>query len=201
MAAPLMPLLCVLQITSGSTGKEVLTSIFSATAETLSTSTTTHVTKVRAAPEGAAGGFLMKPLEFEDGWISIVVGTAENAPLLLTSRKSVCCPVGDGEPAECPVPRSERPVPCSERPVPGSALLHCLSHPARHDRWGLQARTAGHQVFITCIAPTGTVNTCCAHLSSLVDWEGRESSGREGRAARSVTDLLKPTAGVEGTQN
>ncbi|NXY76672.1 E41L1 protein, partial [Glareola pratincola] len=32
-------------ITSGSTGKEVLTSIFSATAETLSTSTTTHVTK------------------------------------------------------------------------------------------------------------------------------------------------------------
>ncbi|NWI27865.1 E41L1 protein, partial [Sula dactylatra] len=32
-------------ITSGSAGKEVLTSIFSATAETLSTSTTTHVTK------------------------------------------------------------------------------------------------------------------------------------------------------------
>ncbi|NXT93723.1 E41L1 protein, partial [Anhinga rufa] len=37
--------LSVLQITSGSAGKEVLTSIFSATAETLSTSTTTHVTK------------------------------------------------------------------------------------------------------------------------------------------------------------
>uniref|UniRef100_A0A8D0F9X3 Erythrocyte membrane protein band 4.1 like 1 n=1 Tax=Strix occidentalis caurina TaxID=311401 RepID=A0A8D0F9X3_STROC len=34
-----------LEITSGSAGKEVLTSIFSATAETLSTSTTTHVTK------------------------------------------------------------------------------------------------------------------------------------------------------------
>ncbi|KAM9647302.1 band 4.1-like protein 1 isoform 13-T13 [Morphnus guianensis] len=33
------------QITSSSAGKEVLTSIFSATAETLSTSTTTHVTK------------------------------------------------------------------------------------------------------------------------------------------------------------
>ncbi|NWY60914.1 E41L1 protein, partial [Chionis minor] len=33
------------RITSGSAGKEVLTSIFSATAETLSTSTTTHVTK------------------------------------------------------------------------------------------------------------------------------------------------------------
>ncbi|XP_075624355.1 band 4.1-like protein 1 isoform X14 [Balearica regulorum gibbericeps] len=33
------------QISSGSAGKEVLTSIFSATAETLSTSTTTHVTK------------------------------------------------------------------------------------------------------------------------------------------------------------
>ncbi|XP_010082273.1 PREDICTED: band 4.1-like protein 1, partial [Pterocles gutturalis] len=32
-------------ITSGSAGKDVLTSIFSATAETLSTSTTTHVTK------------------------------------------------------------------------------------------------------------------------------------------------------------
>ncbi|XP_010168919.1 band 4.1-like protein 1 [Antrostomus carolinensis] len=40
-----MPLLSVLQITSGSVGKEMLTSIFSATAETLSTSTTTHVTK------------------------------------------------------------------------------------------------------------------------------------------------------------
>uniref|UniRef100_A0A8C3V3Y8 Erythrocyte membrane protein band 4.1 like 1 n=1 Tax=Catharus ustulatus TaxID=91951 RepID=A0A8C3V3Y8_CATUS len=36
---------CVLQISGSSTGKEVLTSIFSATAETLSTSTTTHVTK------------------------------------------------------------------------------------------------------------------------------------------------------------
>ncbi|NXU48425.1 E41L1 protein, partial [Turnix velox] len=35
----------VLQITSSSAGKDVLTSIFSATAETLSTSTTTHVTK------------------------------------------------------------------------------------------------------------------------------------------------------------
>uniref|UniRef100_A0A8C0BJY2 Erythrocyte membrane protein band 4.1 like 1 n=1 Tax=Buteo japonicus TaxID=224669 RepID=A0A8C0BJY2_9AVES len=34
-----------LEITSSSAGKEVLTSIFSATAETLSTSTTTHVTK------------------------------------------------------------------------------------------------------------------------------------------------------------
>uniref|UniRef100_A0A663MXE6 Erythrocyte membrane protein band 4.1 like 1 n=1 Tax=Athene cunicularia TaxID=194338 RepID=A0A663MXE6_ATHCN len=45
VAAPLMLLLSVLQITSGSAGKEVLTSIFSATAETLSTSTTTHVTK------------------------------------------------------------------------------------------------------------------------------------------------------------
>ncbi|NXA19821.1 E41L1 protein, partial [Ibidorhyncha struthersii] len=45
VVAPLMPLLSVLQITSGSAGKEVLTSIFSATAETLSTSTTTHVTK------------------------------------------------------------------------------------------------------------------------------------------------------------
>ncbi|KFP64713.1 Band 4.1-like 1, partial [Cariama cristata] len=43
--APLTLLLSVLQITSGSAGKEVLTSIFSATAETLSTSTTTHVTK------------------------------------------------------------------------------------------------------------------------------------------------------------
>ncbi|NXJ70016.1 E41L1 protein, partial [Rostratula benghalensis] len=41
----LMPLLSVLQISSSSAGKEVLTSIFSATAETLSTSTTTHVTK------------------------------------------------------------------------------------------------------------------------------------------------------------
>ncbi|NWS61074.1 E41L1 protein, partial [Chunga burmeisteri] len=43
--SPLTPLLSVLQITSGSAGKEVLTSIFSATAETLSTSTTTHITK------------------------------------------------------------------------------------------------------------------------------------------------------------
>ncbi|NXK90443.1 E41L1 protein, partial [Formicarius rufipectus] len=42
---PLIPLLCVPQISGGSAGKEVLTSIFSATAETLSTSTTTHVTK------------------------------------------------------------------------------------------------------------------------------------------------------------
>ncbi|NXV51363.1 E41L1 protein, partial [Uria aalge] len=42
-AAALCP--SVLQITSSSAGKEVLTSIFSATAETLSTSTTTHVTK------------------------------------------------------------------------------------------------------------------------------------------------------------
>ncbi|NXD65502.1 E41L1 protein, partial [Eolophus roseicapillus] len=45
MAAALMLLLSVLQITSSSAGKDVLTSIFSATAETLSTSTTTHVTK------------------------------------------------------------------------------------------------------------------------------------------------------------
>ncbi|NXN66812.1 E41L1 protein, partial [Himantopus himantopus] len=45
VVASLMPLLSVLQIASGSAGKEVLTSIFSATAETLSTSTTTHVTK------------------------------------------------------------------------------------------------------------------------------------------------------------
>ncbi|NWR58027.1 E41L1 protein, partial [Bucorvus abyssinicus] len=45
MVAPLMPLFSVLQISSGAAGKEVLTSIFSATAETLSTSTTTHVTK------------------------------------------------------------------------------------------------------------------------------------------------------------
>ncbi|NXS69521.1 E41L1 protein, partial [Pandion haliaetus] len=45
VAAPLMLLLSILQITSSSAGKEVLTSIFSATAETLSTSTTTHVTK------------------------------------------------------------------------------------------------------------------------------------------------------------
>ncbi|NXF33514.1 E41L1 protein, partial [Nyctibius bracteatus] len=43
--ALLTPLLSVPQVTSGSAGKEVLTSIFSATAETLSTSTTTHVTK------------------------------------------------------------------------------------------------------------------------------------------------------------
>ncbi|NWV28935.1 E41L1 protein, partial [Origma solitaria] len=42
---PLTPLLRVPQISGGSAGKEVLTSIFSATAETLSTSTTTHVTK------------------------------------------------------------------------------------------------------------------------------------------------------------
>lgn len=47
---PLTPLLLVLQISGSSAGKEVLTSIFSATAETLSTSTTTHVTKVKAAP-------------------------------------------------------------------------------------------------------------------------------------------------------
>lgn len=60
VVAPLMPLLSVLQISSGSAGKEVLTSIFSATAETLSTSTTTHVTKVRAAPKGEAMGFLME---------------------------------------------------------------------------------------------------------------------------------------------
>lgn len=57
-AAALCP--SVLQITSGSAGKEVLTSIFSATAETLSTSTTTHVTKVRAAPKAGAGGFLLQ---------------------------------------------------------------------------------------------------------------------------------------------
>ncbi|NXS39684.1 E41L1 protein, partial [Balaeniceps rex] len=43
--SPLTLLLSVLQIPGGSAGKEVLTSIFSATAETLSTSTTTHVTK------------------------------------------------------------------------------------------------------------------------------------------------------------
>ncbi|NXX14130.1 E41L1 protein, partial [Podargus strigoides] len=44
-SALLMPLLSVPQITSSSAGKEMLTSIFGATAETLSTSTTTHVTK------------------------------------------------------------------------------------------------------------------------------------------------------------
>ncbi|XP_055669954.1 band 4.1-like protein 1 isoform X8 [Falco peregrinus] len=44
-AVPTTDLRSLSPITSGSTGKEVLTSIFSATAETLSTSTTTHVTK------------------------------------------------------------------------------------------------------------------------------------------------------------
>lgn len=53
-------LLSVMQISSSSAGKEVLTSIFSATAETLSTSTTTHVTKVRASSNMAAMEGLMK---------------------------------------------------------------------------------------------------------------------------------------------
>ncbi|NWH43500.1 E41L1 protein, partial [Fregata magnificens] len=44
-AVPTTDLRSLSPITSGSAGKEVLTSIFSATAETLSTSTTTHVTK------------------------------------------------------------------------------------------------------------------------------------------------------------
>ncbi|NXH50885.1 E41L1 protein, partial [Dicaeum eximium] len=44
-AAPTTDLHSLSPISSGSAGKEVLTSIFSATAETLSTSTTTHVTK------------------------------------------------------------------------------------------------------------------------------------------------------------
>ncbi|XP_009697847.1 PREDICTED: band 4.1-like protein 1 [Cariama cristata] len=44
-AVPVTDLRSLSPITSGSAGKEVLTSIFSATAETLSTSTTTHVTK------------------------------------------------------------------------------------------------------------------------------------------------------------
>ncbi|XP_059683170.1 band 4.1-like protein 1 [Gavia stellata] len=44
-AIPTTDLRSLSPITSGSAGKEVLTSIFSATAETLSTSTTTHVTK------------------------------------------------------------------------------------------------------------------------------------------------------------
>uniref|UniRef100_A0A8C8AHV7 Erythrocyte membrane protein band 4.1 like 1 n=1 Tax=Otus sunia TaxID=257818 RepID=A0A8C8AHV7_9STRI len=44
-AVPATDLRSLSPITSGSAGKEALTSIFSATAETLSTSTTTHVTK------------------------------------------------------------------------------------------------------------------------------------------------------------
>ncbi|NXK69072.1 E41L1 protein, partial [Sylvietta virens] len=44
-AAPATDLRSLSPISGGSAGKEVLTSIFSATAETLSTSTTTHVTK------------------------------------------------------------------------------------------------------------------------------------------------------------
>ncbi|XP_053814130.1 band 4.1-like protein 1 isoform X5 [Vidua chalybeata] len=44
-ATPTTDLRSLSPISGGSTGKEVLTSIFSATAETLSTSTTTHVTK------------------------------------------------------------------------------------------------------------------------------------------------------------
>ncbi|XP_068275826.1 band 4.1-like protein 1 isoform X6 [Nyctibius grandis] len=44
-AVPVTDLRSLSPVTSGSAGKEVLTSIFSATAETLSTSTTTHVTK------------------------------------------------------------------------------------------------------------------------------------------------------------
>ncbi|NXW23184.1 E41L1 protein, partial [Circaetus pectoralis] len=44
-AVPTTDLCSLSPITSSSAGKEVLTSIFSATAETLSTSTTTHVTK------------------------------------------------------------------------------------------------------------------------------------------------------------
>ncbi|XP_074776455.1 band 4.1-like protein 1 isoform X4 [Athene noctua] len=44
-AVPTTDLRSLSPITSGSAGKEMLTSIFSATAETLSTSTTTHVTK------------------------------------------------------------------------------------------------------------------------------------------------------------
>ncbi|NXN98137.1 E41L1 protein, partial [Rhinopomastus cyanomelas] len=44
-AEGLLPVFPVLQVSGGSAGKDVLSSIFSATAETLSTSTTTHVTK------------------------------------------------------------------------------------------------------------------------------------------------------------
>ncbi|KAM6248665.1 band 4.1-like protein 1 isoform 2-T2 [Porphyrio hochstetteri] len=44
-AVPVTDLRSLSPITGGSAGKDVLTSIFSATAETLSTSTTTHVTK------------------------------------------------------------------------------------------------------------------------------------------------------------
>ncbi|NXP09602.1 E41L1 protein, partial [Thinocorus orbignyianus] len=44
-AVPVTDLRSLSPISSGSAGKEVLTSIFSATAETVSTSTTTHVTK------------------------------------------------------------------------------------------------------------------------------------------------------------
>ncbi|XP_019328664.1 PREDICTED: band 4.1-like protein 1 [Aptenodytes forsteri] len=44
-AVPVTELRSLSPITSGSAGKEVLTSIFTATAETLSSSTTTHVTK------------------------------------------------------------------------------------------------------------------------------------------------------------
>ncbi|KFO91531.1 Band 4.1-like 1, partial [Buceros rhinoceros silvestris] len=44
-AVPVTDLRSLSPVSSGSAGKEVLTSIFSATAETLSTSTTTHVTK------------------------------------------------------------------------------------------------------------------------------------------------------------
>lgn len=73
VVALLMPLLSLLQINSSSAGKEVLTSIFSATAETLSTSTTTHVTKVRAAPKRAAGGFLMQATGI-GGWVDLYCG-------------------------------------------------------------------------------------------------------------------------------
>lgn len=95
---------------------------------------------------------------------------------------------------------SEHSTPCpTECSVPALALLCCPSHPARCDRGGLQARTARHWLFVTCVPPTGTVNTCCALLYSLVDWEGRESLGQEGRSVCSVADFLEPTAVVEGT--
>uniref|UniRef100_A0A8C8SEA0 Erythrocyte membrane protein band 4.1 like 1 n=1 Tax=Pelusios castaneus TaxID=367368 RepID=A0A8C8SEA0_9SAUR len=56
-AGPVPELRSVSPITSGSAGKEVLTSIFGATAETLSTSTTTHVTKT------VKGGFAETRIE------------------------------------------------------------------------------------------------------------------------------------------
>ncbi|KAM9372277.1 band 4.1-like protein 1 [Phaethornis superciliosus] len=124
-------------ITSGSAGKEMLTSIFSATAETLSTSTTTHVTKT------VKGGFSETRIEKriiitgdedvdQDQALALAIKEAKlQHPDMLVTKAVV---YRETEPS--PEERDKKPQQGS-----GPSVPHRGSQPWH--RWGPQGRLRG----------------------------------------------------------